>query len=307
MRPEVNRVPFWLPWIWPLPAPDGRPTSLRRAIYGVLFTFGALILLAAWVLLSYAIIDLIQEQLSPSWKTPPLLIDLSVLATLIAAIPLLRVAYHALPLLGSARRRRLARWRKRLAAVLALRYRLGPGGLAALLEDDEQMALWLQRFLAEHRVPYALPLYDASGRYLFACPGKVEVLARALVQAVGKGHDNELFVLLADLLELPHQLDPLLRAVRVALARHHQVVVVCPWPAGLPTPGAGLGEVGSMAEPQAALRRVATRRFQEAFQQLRRTFARMGVPVVWAAGGEAIPLILERMDRLRGLGRGRRR
>ena len=114
------------------------------------------------------------------------------------------------------------------------RYGLAPGGLAALLEDDDAFVLLLQRFLSEHQVPYTLPLYDSEGRYLFAAPEKVPVMADALVRAVGRGRDNELFVLLADLLELNEEaLDPLLRAVRVALGRHHQVMLICPWPPGL--------------------------------------------------------------------------
>src|SRR5439155_358262 len=86
---------------------------------------------------------------------------------------------------------------------------------------------------------YPLPLYDARGRYLFAAPRKVEVLAGALLRAVGKGRDNELFVLLADLLELDDHLAPLLAAVKVAVARHHQIMVVCPWPPGIPLPRRG--------------------------------------------------------------------
>ena len=98
----------------------------------------------------------------------------------------------------------LAALRKRMAALLSVQYHLGPGGLAVLLEDDERFSLYLQRFLADHHVPYTLPLYDDSGKYLFASPEKVEVLARGLLRAVGRGRDNELFVLLADLLaDLP--------------------------------------------------------------------------------------------------------
>ena len=88
---------------------------------------------------------------------------------------------------------------------------IAPGGLAALLEDDDAFALLLQRFLNEHQVPYSLPLYGPDGRYLFAAPEKVPVLAKALLRAVGKGRDNELFVLLVDLLELDDYLEPMLR------------------------------------------------------------------------------------------------
>ena len=119
--------------------------------------------------------------------------------------------------------------KEKKAAILSIQYGLAPGGLALLLEDDERFSLDLQRFLADHHVPYSLPLYDDSGRYLFVAPEKVEVLARGLLRAIGRGRDNELFVILADLLELSHELEPLLRAVKVALARHHQVMVICPW------------------------------------------------------------------------------
>src|SRR5205807_2657051 len=55
--------------------------------------------------------------------------------------------------------RRQYRWRKQLAALLSVHFGLAPGGLALLLEDDEQCVLYLQRFLAEHHVPYELPFY----------------------------------------------------------------------------------------------------------------------------------------------------
>src|SRR5262249_11697249 len=159
--------------------------------------------------------------------------------------------YRALPQIFSSRRRRHARWRKRLAALLSARYGLAPGGLAALMEQDGPFSLAVQRFLAEHQVPYELPLYDARGRYLFAAPAKVGVLAEALLRAVGKGHDNELFVLLADLLELDDRLAPLLSAVKVAAARHHQVMVLCPWPPGVPVPRRGGAARGRRANPAA--------------------------------------------------------
>ena len=77
-----------------------------------------------------------------------------------------------------------------------------PAGWRPCWRTTTNSSLHLQRFLAEHQVPYSLPLYDPAGRYLFAAPEKVDVLAAALLRAVASGHDNELFVLLADLLEL---------------------------------------------------------------------------------------------------------
>jgi uncharacterized protein (DUF58 family) len=226
----------------------------------------------------------------------------------------------AVDMLSGRRKRRRDGWRKQLAAILAVRFGLAPGGVGVLLEDDDAFARLLQRFLTEHQVPYNLPLYDPEGRYLFAAPEKVPVLADALLRAVARGRDNELFVLLADLLELDDGLEPLLRAIRVALGRHHQVVLICPWPPGLPLPSdnprtqaaASLAlhgrphgrRAGENASPHTVLwDQVTTRRFHVAYQRLRRTFTRLGVAVLCAASDEPVPLILSRLERLRTLGR----
>src|SRR5262249_49239233 len=224
LRPEINRFPRWLPWLLPKPTSTLRHPSLADRLYGRLpwlfavLALGALTLygVGAWALVSF---------LAPLLEVRSEILALVAFVFLLLLLPVLRVFPLFFP-----RRRRHEAWRKRLAALLSVRYGLAPGGLAALMEDDRRFAECVQHFLAEHHVPYPLPLYDRHGRYLFGSPGKVDVLARALLHAVGKGHDNELFVLLVDLLELPDQLEPLLRAVKVALARHHQVMLICPWP-----------------------------------------------------------------------------
>jgi hypothetical protein len=317
LRPEVNHVPFWLPWLWPLPA-AGRRVSPAGFLGSRLFWLLALVPFAALVLLSGAGIELAYRSSPWPFLVPGLFLFIAQVVGLgLIYWWLMRGVRSALSVLFAPGTRRLARWRKQLAAIVSERYGLAPGGLAALLEDDERCSLLLQRFLAEHDVPYPVPFYDEQGRYLFAAPGKVEVLAGALAAAVGKGHDNELFVLLVDLLELDEHLGPLLRAVRVALARHHQVMLVCPWPPGVPLPArsfeplphptvrtAGINPA-ARAALLPALEEAAADRIQAAFRRLRQTFARMGVPVVCAAEGEAVRLILDRMERMRMLGRRR--
>ncbi len=97
-------------------------------------------------------------------------------------------------------------------------------------------------------------------------------------------------------------------AVRVALGRHHQVVLICPWPPGLELPPAtrSIADVRSHAErgnEKQIWDQVTTRRFHLAYQRLRYTFTRMGVAVLCAAGDEPVSLILRRLERLRNLGR----
>lgn len=309
LRFSVNRFPFWLAWLSPPPAyvfhhPTGSQRGYRWlpllvAVY-LLMGLPVLAVAAGWLFV-----------LTQTW-----LVGLGPLILVAFGIGLLGLfaAFLMLPqrLLFPAQRRRY-RWRKQLAGVLAVLYDLGPGGLAALLEDTRRLSYYTQRFLADHQVPYTVPLYDRRGCYLFASPAKVCVLAESLIRAVGRGHDNELFVLLSDLLELDDQ-GGLLRAVELALARHHRVLIVCPWPGDIAPPRAGAepapgdlhmsdGEADDSPLPlEPALRAATTGRLHRAFQRTRRRFARIGVPVVWARGGEATRLILDRLEQLRSIG-----
>jgi uncharacterized protein (DUF58 family) len=302
MRDCVNGLPFLQEW-WETPP---WYTRRQRGFLYFLFRQKRKIWYAAGLLL-FPPITLVADVLlfatNRAWFQMDLLWLAATLLLVDVGIVLLPVAIF----LGMTDRyRRLARYRKQLAALLSARDGLAPGGLSALLEDDDAFALLVQRFLGEHHVPYTLPLYDREGRYLFAAPGKVPVLASALTRAVGRGRDNELFVLLADLLELDDALDPLLKAVRVAVSRHHQVIVVVPWPAGMRLPEDEPEDEEELSGTlHALLGRATTRRFHRAYHRVRRTFTRLGVQVVCAASGEAAPLILERIKRLRAAGRRR--
>ncbi|GEM_PF-476650 len=313
LRSAVNSVPWAMTWL------EGFSGYSRRLHLGLLellhrrkstlrtlcwwTSFWALILPLCLLLMR----ALMRTQALDHWLLLVVFVaPLTALATWAGTLFLFGVDAVA----GGGKRRR-DRWRKQLAALLSARYGLAPGGLAMLLEDDDAFSLLVQRFLSEHQVPYTLPLYSPEGRYLFAAPQKVPVLANALVRAVGKGRDNELFVLLADLLELDDALDPLLRAVQVALGRHHQVVLICPWPPGLERPhtqgerpvSTGRLTPAARLDPGHLEDQVTIQRFHRAYQRLRRMFTRLGVAVLCAAEEEPIPLILSRLERLRNLGR----
>jgi uncharacterized protein (DUF58 family) len=208
--------------------------------------------------------------------------------------------------LGQWRRSRLSplyhrqyRWRKQLAAILSVLHELGPRGLTWLLEDDEACSHHLQRFLADHQAPYPQPLYDAQGNYLFGSSGKISVLADALVAAIARGKDNELFVLCVDLLEVGPDLAPLERAVCAALARHHQAMVICPWPPSVPLPGEEPKELPAVTDLHEWLLQGATTRMHAAFALVQRAFGRFGVPVVCAAADDTVDIVLNRMQRMK--------
>ena len=89
-------------------------------------------------------------------------------------------------------------------------------------------------------------------------------------------------MLLVDLLETGPHLEKLLRAVRVALARHHQVLVVCPWPPGVPVPGRRHEQSKTAKLPATLhdqLARASALRLEQGLGQVRQAFGRLGVPV----------------------------
>jgi uncharacterized protein (DUF58 family) len=318
MRHDLNQVPWWLPWLWPQPGYTIPRPTLRDRLHRGLPWYALAFLGCSGVVLYFLcrlVVSIIRNwgafDSGSGWglfAISALMVSAIVGVGVLAVMVLLSHLPCFYP-----RRRKLFAWRKRLAALLAVHYQLPPGALGLLLEDDVQMNSLLQRFLAEHQVPYPLPFYDPQGRYLFAAPSKVEVLARSLLRMVSRGRDNELFVLLADLLELGDHLGPLLKAVKVARARHHQIMVICPWPPRLSPPRKNEEQErrreAELLWPDVPLERKVTlttaRRFHRAFHQLRRTFARLGVPVICAKEGDPVQLILDQMERLRVLERGR--
>ncbi len=193
------------------------------------------------------------------------------------------------------------RWRKKVAAILANIHGLGAGGVSMLYHEDDACQRYLLRWLNDHRVAIPMLLYDEHGRYLFRAAGKIATLARALTDSIARAKDNELFVLLADLLDVDADRGPLLRAVKAARARHHQVQLICPWPPGVSLPDGREKPRPIFLAPnlQELLSRVWTNRLHQAFADLRREFGRVGVPTIAAPNEQSVAQIMERMQRLR--------
>jgi len=232
------------------------------------------------------------------------------------------------------RRRKLTQ-RKQVASVLALQDGSGPAGVERYIHDDEAYAAQVAAFLQRHRLRCPIPLYDERGLYLYRCPGKAVVLRDALIEAVSRARDNELYVVLADLVELGDDLAPVVQAVRVARARHHHILVIVPWPSDVPPPddhqeapagtrtladkaGKGLppgtrqdqerkkvrkkptarNKTGGLAQ---LLRQTLCRQYQESFKRLRRELGRVGATVMRLNDGDPVRAVLDRLDRVRGM------
>lgn len=293
MRPGLNRFPAWLAWLRPQPGWTIRRPKLRDRIFGSTMSVVVFVVLSiAAVLAGLGLVWVAAATRSPAFAFGGFAI---VASTVLAATGL-----------TSRRRRRYAE-RKRLAALIGWKYGLPLGATGLILEEDAACSGWLQRFLADHQVEYEVPRYDDRGRPLFARPEKAAVLARALTRAIRRGHDNELFVVLADLLDLDDGLAPLVNAVRVARARHHQVLIVCPTRGTVRRESLSQGDLPPADADAAELVRFALQaRTDRAWQTVRRAFGRLGVPVVPAAENDTARLILHRLEQMRNIQGARR-
>jgi hypothetical protein len=240
--------------------------------------------------------------------------------------------FHSIRGLFGERKRELIR-RKQLSALFSLQDGTGVNGVERYVHDDEAYAARVAKFLQQHLLRCPVPLYDEAGSFRFRCAGKAPVLADAMIRAVGRARDNELYVVLADLAELGTDLAPVVKACRVARSRHHHVLVIVPWPADVPSPdnpegatpkvsadddpiGRRPGEKRkrkprSLSEEVSAknrerdlmkvVRQSLTKQYHESFRILRRQLGQVGATVMRANDGDPVQLVLDRLDRLRGM------
>lgn len=192
------------------------------------------------------------------------------------------------------RGKRLERFRRtRMAAVLTELYQLAPHEPQNLIFDDARMASLCQRFLIDAGYAWTWPVVDRRRNELYDWHGKFEVLTSAMTRVVARSHDHELFVLLIDLLDHYDPPGRLIDAIRLARARHHRVVVICPSPDDC-RPGSldndadfsiqrGVGNLLGQAE---RVRRV------NSAERLQRAMRRLGVPVAFASDKRAMQLVL---------------
>ncbi len=230
------------------------------------------------------------------------------------------------------RRRELTK-RKQLASLFALQDGAGPDAIERLVFDDDAFAARVAVFLQHHLLRCPVPLYDDEGRYRFRCTGKAVVLGTAMIRAVSRARDNELYVILADIAELGHDLSPVVKACRVARSRHHHILVIVPWPADVPSPdnpegatpeskaddeltGSHPWDRAGKKKPKGAkakkpvprttsltklVRQSLTKQYHESFKALRRELSRVGATVMRVNDGDPVRLVLDRLDRLRGM------
>lgn len=191
------------------------------------------------------------------------------------------------------RGKRLERFqRTRMAAVFTELYALAPDEPQNLIHDDVRMALCCQRFLIDAGYGWTWPVVDRRRNELHDWHGKFDVLAGSLTRVVSRSHDHELFVLLVDLLDHPDPPGRLTDAIRLARARHHRVVLICPCPDDCRPGSAGRKEPVGWKSVDKLLSQAERVRRMNSAERLQREMRRLGVPVAFASDQRAVKLVL---------------
>ncbi len=194
--------------------------------------------------------------------------------------------YHPLPFLF----RSAARDRFRVANVLAELHDLSPADQVACYYDDTLMAGHLQKLLFSAGLPWMAPLFSAAVDPAVSGARSMRLLGDAMSRAIAHARDNEVFVVLADPLSCAPNLSHLLRVIKLALAKHHRVAMICP--------------SSTFARPQTEIIRPQSReladlllaaeqvRLRDVAQYLKRELVRLGVAVSFSGEQSAIRLVL---------------
>lgn len=204
-----------------------------------------------------------------------------------------QIPFRLFPVLP--RVRRLSQKRSRIAAALTELFDLAPASPAQLQLDDLQLAALCQKFLAASGLAWTWPVVERRGREVHDWDARFDTLTSALTGAIARGRDNELFVLLLDLVDYTGSLERLKRVVRLARARHHRVVLICPWP----DEKVQTELLRDSEEPdgiEQLVERAERARLSAAAHRLKRELRRLGVPVAFAADRRAIQLTLIEAD-----------
>ncbi len=291
---RVNSRPFGMFWM-PLLDSRARSVLLLPALWFVyVFLLGGLNTVIGWAR------DIVRPQ--QPWPDGVIFLAIALLI-MIAPLSLTGLFWLVFGIRGifPPRSTELAK-RKQLAALFATLDGDTPAAIERSIYDDEFFAARADKFLLAHRLQSTPQMYDTQGNYRFLGKEKVSVLADAIVRSVGVARDNELYVILADLVELNGHLDRLLAAVRAARARHHQVLVLLPWPADVPPPN----DLREKRDRGARL--TITKLVEDAlidgylskFDAVRTALVKSGANVFRFDEDDPVQLILQRLEQIRG-------
>ncbi len=194
------------------------------------------------------------------------------------------------------------RRRYRLVGALSALYDLSPREHAACMLSDVPLAEPLQRLLFDAGMPWMAPLLPAPDEPTRQSHQRMQAIGRSMLRSIMHAHDNEVFVILADLLSAGPNLDALARTVKLATSKHHRVAFVCPTTTFLrPKAEPIVAASESISDLLLAAERT---RVRDCAAQLKRDLAQLGAAVSFSGEQKAVRMVLGEIDTARS-GRSR--
>jgi uncharacterized protein (DUF58 family) len=184
--------------------------------------------------------------------------------------------------------------RCRLAGVLAELYRMSPGQHVQLLYDDAFLAAFTQHFLSQIGLAWLNPVATFRSRGFHDGTARMELLGGLLRGAVARARDNEVFLILADLLENAHSISHLVPVLRLARARHHRIAIACPTPS-FQRPGWQF-ELPEVPNTESLLLAAEQTRTQELAEMLQQELRKLEIPAALTGEPEAVRLVLNELE-----------
>lgn len=185
--------------------------------------------------------------------------------------------------------------RTQLASVIAHWYGLSEIEHTQLLIDDGPYAHFLQRLLCEHGKAWMTPIVPEAELSKLLSQHALDPLVHSIQRAALRAKDNEVFVIFVDLLSQPRNTNELFSAFKMAKARHHRVVVVCPTPNfKRPTTFSLLGD-----EPITAAEwrtRAEEIRLSKCAEYVKQQLREIAVPLGFSGEVNSIPLIMSEIE-----------
>jgi hypothetical protein len=189
---------------------------------------------------------------------------------------------------------RATRQRTQLAAVMAELYDLSPITQVELNWNAPLLAKYLARFLSECGAPWMAPMVSSTDTSWLRSSARSSLLAKAMLSAVGRASDNEVFVLITELTGMQFHRSDFFETLKIAKAKHHRVAVVIPSPTFIrPKPL----ELESRIFSASDLRQEAEHlRLHEWMAPLKRNLAKLGIPVAISGEAKTMRLVLSEIE-----------
>ncbi|MEM8735113.1 MAG: DUF58 domain-containing protein [Planctomycetota bacterium] len=193
--------------------------------------------------------------------------------------------------------RRTTRERYRVSQALGVIFDLTTLETYRCYFSDVDFSKQARRLLHECGTPWLPPLLAALPSQDPRALLNMEILSQAVSKELAVAKDNEVFVILADAINCGQNLHKLIRPLKLALAKHHRVMFVCP-STTMARPQKAVVRATSFSTPD-LLEAAESIRARNATLQLKRELGRLGIPIGVSGAKDSIQMVIDEIETAR--------